>query len=75
MLTGKPDAGNPPVRFGGGGGELHPRSYPDPATCHHRYALGHPDPGFMLFKSAANARNWQMPSNPAAQNKKPHTIP
>jgi len=29
MLTGKPDAGNPPVRFGGRGGELHPRSYPD----------------------------------------------
>lgn len=30
MLTGKPDAGNPPVRFGGRGGESHPRSYPDP---------------------------------------------
>ncbi len=29
MLTGKPDAGNPPVRFGGRGGELYPRSYPD----------------------------------------------
>ena len=29
MLTGKPDAGNPPVRFGGRGGELHLRSYPD----------------------------------------------
>jgi len=29
MLTGKPDAGNPHVRFGGRGGELYPRSYPN----------------------------------------------
>jgi len=30
-LTGKPDAGNPPVRFGGrGGASRHPYPYPSP---------------------------------------------
>ncbi len=32
VLTGKPDAGDPPVRFGGRGGESHPRSYPNPLS-------------------------------------------
>ena len=35
-IKGKPDAGKPPVRFGGRGGELHPRSYPDPGLCNFR---------------------------------------
>src|SRR6266849_7374131 len=33
-LTGEPDAGNPPVRFGGRGGESHLHPYPYSVRCH-----------------------------------------
>gem|GEM_PF-5141950 len=41
-------------------------------NCHHRCALGHPDPGFMLFKSAANARNERMPPESGGAQQKNH---